>query len=282
MFDRDYLIKKLYDLKKIFEFKDDLAAISNKYYCGAIWDIPTAEDIAIDTLNKIYELVEHDGYTDIDYFVYELDFGKSWEPGMITDIDGSDVDMSSIEKFVDYLEKEGEWNSMYVDINEIVIPDWFKESTPSQKKYDEKLKTYLDSDKRYYKAPIVDKKNVLKDGYVTYLVLKDQGAQNIWVKSPKDNEEPKTYVFGKHLNSNDTKEYVWRLSNSVANRIGNITEGMTLMVVAGKDNKIAPIIVTKLEKLNTPPVTTKIKKVVGKPKEIKRELQSDQTQTTLS
>lgn len=39
----------------------------------------------------------------ISYFIYELEFGKKWEPGTITDSDGSDMDLSTSEKLYDFL-----------------------------------------------------------------------------------------------------------------------------------------------------------------------------------
>ena len=44
-----------------------------------------------------------DDVEDIDYFIYELDYGRKYEPGMITDENGHDIDFSSAEKLYDYL-----------------------------------------------------------------------------------------------------------------------------------------------------------------------------------
>ena len=43
---------------------------------------------------------------DIEYFCFELEFGKKWKPGMIEDEDGNDIDLSSAEKLFDFLEGE--------------------------------------------------------------------------------------------------------------------------------------------------------------------------------
>lgn len=40
---------------------------------------------------------------DINYFIYELDFGDSWKPGMITDKDGNDIKMATIEDLYNYI-----------------------------------------------------------------------------------------------------------------------------------------------------------------------------------
>lgn len=41
--------------------------------------------------------------SDISYFCWELDFGREYKPGMITDGAGNDIDFSSAEKLYDYL-----------------------------------------------------------------------------------------------------------------------------------------------------------------------------------
>lgn len=40
---------------------------------------------------------------DIEYFIYDLDFGKNWEPDSITEADGTSIDISTAEKLYDYL-----------------------------------------------------------------------------------------------------------------------------------------------------------------------------------
>lgn len=44
-----------------------------------------------------------DAVENIDYYIYELDYGRQYEPGMITDENGHDIDLSSAEKLYDYL-----------------------------------------------------------------------------------------------------------------------------------------------------------------------------------
>ena len=43
---------------------------------------------------------------DISYFIYELNYGRDYEPGMITDGDGQDIDFSNAEALFDYLTEE--------------------------------------------------------------------------------------------------------------------------------------------------------------------------------
>ena len=47
-----------------------------------------------------------DAVENIDYFIYELDYGRKYEPGMITDKNGADNDFSTAEKLYDYMTGE--------------------------------------------------------------------------------------------------------------------------------------------------------------------------------
>ena len=63
------------------------------------------EDVVIDLLNEIMDLkgTETPEYgTDIDFFVYELDYGEKWDENSIK-VDGETVDISTPEKLYDYL-----------------------------------------------------------------------------------------------------------------------------------------------------------------------------------
>lgn len=45
-------------------------------------------------------------YSDVIYFVYDLNFGKEFKMGMVIDPDGSFPDFSTAEKLYDYFEAE--------------------------------------------------------------------------------------------------------------------------------------------------------------------------------
>ena len=47
-----------------------------------------------------------DADENIDYFIYELDYGRKYEVGMITDKNGHNIDFSSAEKLYDFMTKE--------------------------------------------------------------------------------------------------------------------------------------------------------------------------------
>lgn len=48
--------------------------------------------------NLVYteeELKESGGFDDISYYIWELDFGKNWYPGDVTDINGKDIPLKN-------------------------------------------------------------------------------------------------------------------------------------------------------------------------------------------
>ena len=57
------------------------------------------ESIVVKLLEKLME----DQGDDIGYFIYELDYGREYEEGCITDQDGNNIDFSTAEKLYDYL-----------------------------------------------------------------------------------------------------------------------------------------------------------------------------------
>ena len=70
---------------------------------GVILEMDSLEDIVVDLLNKTMELRETEEYgTDIDFFVYELDFGNEWDENSLI-VDGKPIDISTPEKLYDYL-----------------------------------------------------------------------------------------------------------------------------------------------------------------------------------
>lgn len=53
------------------------------------------------------ELKEYDGLDDISYYMWELNFGKNWRPGTVTDVNGKDIPLKNSEDLWNILtEKE--------------------------------------------------------------------------------------------------------------------------------------------------------------------------------
>ncbi len=70
------------------------------------WDYCNGASLQISHESTVVLLLKKlmkDSFEDIDYFIYELDYGKKYETGMITDEKGNDIDFSSAGKLYDYL-----------------------------------------------------------------------------------------------------------------------------------------------------------------------------------
>lgn len=50
---------------------------------------------------------------DLEYFAYEIDFGREFEVGSITDGNGNNIDFSSAEKLYEYFEEEEKKSKLY-------------------------------------------------------------------------------------------------------------------------------------------------------------------------
>ena len=62
-------------------------------------------DIVINGIELALEKEFNDKDEWIAYFIYELDYGKEWEKGCCKNEDGSDIDISTVEKLYDFLIK---------------------------------------------------------------------------------------------------------------------------------------------------------------------------------
>ena len=171
-------------------------------------------------------------------------------------------------------------------LSEIKIPADFESSAPNSLKYEKCEKYYLETGQqdRYL---VIDENSVLIDGYIMYLVLKNHGAEYAQTKHvlvskygytyrkrnkygklvPPEKvtsykEKLTTYVYGKHPNNDNDKEYMWRIPNMFGGmgdelKIGDRIYCRTIFGVA-------PVIVTKVEKKDNLDLDMKVKKVCSR------------------
>lgn len=59
---------------------------------------------AIDTLINLLKVLVNDEYDNIGYYIWELDFGKKYEDGMITSADGEILKMSNAGELFDFIQ----------------------------------------------------------------------------------------------------------------------------------------------------------------------------------
>lgn len=110
LLDRELFVEILDEVKTVFDYSDNL----NKFFHqnnveGYIYQ----PDCIVPTLTLLHiAMGEADKNEWIDYFVEGLDFGRKWEPGIVKDKDGVDIDLSDAEKLYDFLiENTEEFNN---------------------------------------------------------------------------------------------------------------------------------------------------------------------------
>ena len=62
---------------------------------------------SVDNLLFLLKKMMHDKYDYIEYFIYELDYGRKYEAGMITDESGQDIDIHTSELLYDFISNNG-------------------------------------------------------------------------------------------------------------------------------------------------------------------------------
>lgn len=165
-----------------------------------------------------------------------------------------------------------------IKLSEIKITNAFKETTPNP----QKIQGYRDYYEKYGKQAkpiLVDYKNILRDGYIQYLILKENGIEEATIirkKKHKRLNERKitpsyknsnaTYIFGTHPNSNCTKEFVWRIPASWETWAENVEIGDTILCQTKFG--FSPVVVSRVEVLDKPPVDIRVKRVAKR--EIRR------------
>lgn len=90
-------------MKAISDFEGELYKMYYRFSGDASAPVhPSLDSELIKVLNRMFYQSEEEWYTDIEYFIYELDYGRNWEPGKVTQ-DGEDIDISDAEKLYNYL-----------------------------------------------------------------------------------------------------------------------------------------------------------------------------------
>ena len=169
-------------------------------------------------------------------------------------------------------------------LSEIKISKKFAATTPSVKKTDECRLAWKEW-KRQDRYIVVDPAGVLIDGYIQYLVLKENGIEeasikiaakrkNRWYRKdisgweqPLYKKESTTYIYGMHFNKENcvfSKEYVWRVPKSWSERgwEDDVNIGDTILVATKYGVK--PVVVTRIEKLDRCPIDKRVRRVVKK------------------
>lgn len=109
---KEKFVKIINEIQELHKYEEDLYALNRRYRnYEADFLFPTLEDTVVKLLEEIFHCpIDKYVGSDISYFIYDLNFGQNWEPGMIIDENGNDIDLSTAEKLYDYLMKGKEIN----------------------------------------------------------------------------------------------------------------------------------------------------------------------------
>ena len=164
-------------------------------------------------------------------------------------------------------------------LSDIKINEAFTNSIPSEEKMNE-CRNNWNLWNRQDRYIVVNPDNVLIDGYIMYIVLKENGIEEAEVKTstkrkkrwyrknvkdwniPHYRNETTTYVYGVHPYSENKKEFVWRVPKSWS-ELG-WEDGLNISDEILVDTKfgIKPVVVTKIEISDKCPVNIPVKRVV--------------------
>lgn len=163
-----------------------------------------------------------------------------------------------------------------IKLSDIKISEAFANTIPSEEKMSE-CRNNWNQWHRQDRFVVVNPDNVLIDGYIQYLVLKENNIEEAEVKIstrrkkrwyrkntndwniPHYRNEPTTYVYGIHPNSNCTKEFIWRVPKSWTWFANNVQVGDSILCQTKFG--YAPVIVTKVETLDKCPIDFRVKRV---------------------
>ena len=168
-------------------------------------------------------------------------------------------------------------------LSEIKIPADFESSIPNTYKYN-KCERYYKENHKQDRYLIVNENNYLIDGYIMYLVLKNNGAEygdvrivilngrkytdkqrNKYGKLvPPEKvisykEKPTTYVYGIHYKGFNHKTYMWRIPSTWTVMIKELQPGDKVYCKT-RFGKV-PVIVTQIEtkdKIDTDMIVRKV------------------------
>lgn len=164
-------------------------------------------------------------------------------------------------------------------LSDIKISEAFANSIPSEEKLNA-CRNNWNQWNRQDRYIVVNSDNILIDGYIMYLVLKENDVEEVEVKIstrrkkrwerknikdwvvPRYKDNPTTYIYGYHPNSKDKKTYMWRVPKSWINWADNIQIGDT--IICATKFGYAPVVVNKIEMLDMCPIDIRVKKVCSK------------------
>lgn len=157
-----------------------------------------------------------------------------------------------------------------IKLSEIKIQESFLQTRPKESKM-QYYRDFYEMTGKQAKPIVINKNNVLLDGYIQYLILKENNEREasviVWrtiaiKKPPKHITTPTTYVYGTHLGGMTNKQYTWRVPNSWNSGEDCLQVGDVISCNTKCGCK--KVVVRKIETLAECPVGFKVRKVCRK------------------
>lgn len=100
---KEDFVDAINDVETVFKYQEGL----NNYFRKNNVEGYIFQPDCSSTVLRLLHLILGDSDKDkwIEYFCFELDFGKKWEPGMITEKDGTDIILKTPEDLYELLER---------------------------------------------------------------------------------------------------------------------------------------------------------------------------------
>lgn len=101
MIEKKDFIQAIEEVKSVYKYQDDLNAFFKKHGVeGSIYQ-PDCATTVLRILHIIFGESDIDDW--ISYFCIDLDFGKKYKPGCVTDENGKDIVLETPEDLYNYL-----------------------------------------------------------------------------------------------------------------------------------------------------------------------------------
>lgn len=110
MISKDTFVKAINDVKTAYDFQMRLDDFYRKNRGYRNVDYPDCIDTIIDLLHSLFGRADRNGW--IEYFCFELDFGRKYKDGMIIYKNGGNIRMKTAEDLYDFLISETENNNI--------------------------------------------------------------------------------------------------------------------------------------------------------------------------
>ena len=160
-----------------------------------------------------------------------------------------------------------------IKLSSIKIPKSYAVTTPSEKKVKTKRKKYR---KGKLRAITINTDGFLINGYINYLILKENNVENaevniVDIKKNDNSNAPEsyrntrtTYIYGKHPNNKSEKIYTWRIPNAESWRKFSEMILPDDLIFCKTKFGCSPVIVQAIQTVDKCPVEFPVKKVLSK------------------